>query len=177
MNQVIIDNSLLVTAALVALLITRFAKERKTGAVGSFFILFAPLVIFLNMWAHVTAVSIVNYQRYLAGNFKYSFSFYGLLLFGIVFIVVSGINISCARKRIKGDTTQKPTILWLNLGTSLLFLPMIYFNPIALLPVLASIVSSLALWLMKPNAGTLIYERKSKAFGEHQQESVSMEAL
>jgi hypothetical protein len=158
MNQVIIDNSLLAFAGITALLITVFSKGRKVGAVSSFFLLFAPLIIFLNMWAHTIAVLIVNYQRYLSGSFQYTFSFYSLVLFGVVFVIFSGINISCARKRIKGDKTQNATILWLNLATSLLFLPLIYFNPIALLPIIASIVSSVTIWLMKPLHSRSFYE-------------------
>jgi hypothetical protein len=162
MNHVIIDNALLALACVSAILITRFSKGRKAEGVSSFFLLFSPLVVFLNMWAHTVAVSIVNIKRYQAGSFHYSFSFYSLLLFGIVFIIVSGFNIDCSRKIIKGDMRQKPKILWFNLATALLFLPMMFFNPIALLPVLASIVSSVALWLMKPLVQTLIYDRRNK---------------
>jgi hypothetical protein len=164
MNQPLIDNALLASAGLLALLLVRFTKGRKAGGVCSFFLLFAPLIIFLNMWAHTIAVSIVNVKRFQAGTFQYSFSFYSLLLFGIVFIIVSGLNIDCARKRIKGDMRQKPNILWLNLATTLLFLPMMFINPIALLPVLASIVSSVALWLIKPPVQTLIYDRKNNFY-------------
>ncbi|HET7897532.1 MAG TPA: hypothetical protein VFL47_07680 [Flavisolibacter sp.] len=88
MNTVFIDNALLATAGLTALLMTRFSRQRKTGFAGSFFLLFSPLIIFLNMWAHTIAVLVVNYQRYLVGSFHYSFAFYSLLLFGVVFIVV-----------------------------------------------------------------------------------------
>jgi hypothetical protein len=150
MNQVLIDNTLLAAALIIALLITRNTAAKKVSATAAFFLLFAPLIVFLNMWAHTIAVSIVNYQRYQAGSFQYSFSFYGLLLFGVVFIVVSGINISCARKRIKGDRSQNRTILWLNAGTALMFLPLFPINPIALLPVLASAVSTITLLLVKP---------------------------
>jgi hypothetical protein len=174
MSRLIIDNTLLAIAFFAALLITRFTKERKTSAISSFLLLFAPLVVFLNMWAHTVAVAIVNIQRYLAGHFVYSFSLYSLLLFGVVFIVVSGINIDCARKFIKGDQRQKSSILWLNLFTALLFLPMMVFNPIALLPVLTSIVSSVTLWLMKPMASTLIYEKRKQHVNEKNPVEASM---
>ena len=162
MNQAFIDNALLVAAGITAVLITRFTKDRKAGAVPSFFLLFAPLVIFLNMWAHTIAVSIVNVNRFLAGGFQFSFTFYSLLLFGIVFIITSGIQIDSARKRIKGDRTQRKKILWLNLGTALLFLPVMFLNPIALLPVIASLVSSITLWAMKSPAHELIYDKSDK---------------
>lgn len=162
MNQVIIDNTLLAIAGITALLITRFTKERKTPVVGSFFLLFSPLIIFLNMWAHSIAVLIVNYDRYQSGNFQFNFHFYSLLLLGVVFIIVSGINISCARKHIKGDQTQKPLMLWINAATALLFLPLIFINPISLLPVLASIVSTITLFLLKTAKPTLGYDRDLK---------------
>ena len=106
MNQALIDNSLLGSAFILALLITRFTRQRKAGSIASFFLLFAPLIVFLNMWAHTVAVSIVNIERFQAGTFQYAFSFYALILLGIVFIVVSGVNIDCARKIIKGDLTR-----------------------------------------------------------------------
>jgi hypothetical protein len=155
-NQAIIDNSLLLVSLIVAVIITRFTKQRSAGAASSFFLLFSPLVIFLNMWAHTVAVVIVNIKRYQAGNFQYTFHFYSLLLFGIVFILVSGVNISLARKVIKGDVPGKKRILWLNLATAVLFLPLMFINPIALLPVICSIVSSVTLWLMKAPAQTQI---------------------
>ncbi len=162
MNQVFIDNALLASAGITAILVTRFTKSRTAGAFPSFLLLFAPLVTFFNMWAHTIAVSIVNVKRFLAGGFHYSFSFYSLLLFGIVFIITSGFNIDCARKRIKGDSTQKKKILWLNFATALLFLPVMFLNPIALLPVIASLVSSVTLWVMKAPAHELIYEKRDK---------------
>ena len=163
MNQAIIDNTILASAAISALLINHFTSDRKTGKVVSFFLLFAPLVVFLNMWGHTIAVSIVNIKRYQAGTFQYSFSFYSLLLFGIVFLVVSGYNIHFARKIIKGDLTQKPKVLWMNLSTALLFMPLFVINPIALLPVLASIVSSLALWSIRCPVQTVIYDKRNRS--------------
>lgn len=173
MNHAVIDNLLLASAFVLSLLITRFTKERKAGSVSSFFLLFAPLVVFLNMWAHTLAVCIVNIKRLQAGSFQYSFAFYGLLLFGIVFIIVSGFNIDFARKRIKGDMNQRGRILWLNLATALLFFPLMFINPIALLPVLASIISSATLWLMKAPVQTLIYDSRSKYYAERETEGIA----
>ena len=149
MNHMIIDNALLAGAFITAIVVTRYTKHRKAGAVASFFLLFAPLIVFLNMWAHTVAVLLVNIQRYLAGSFHYNFTFYGLLLFGIVFIVVSGYQIHCARLRIKGDVSQKSKIIKLNLLTAVFFLPVVFINPISLLPVLAAIVSTITVICMK----------------------------
>jgi hypothetical protein len=168
MNQALIDNSLLGSAFILALLITRFTRQRKAGSIASFFLLFAPLIVFLNMWAHTVAVSIVNIKRFQAGNFQYTFSFYALLLLGIVFIVVSGFNLDCSRKIIRGDLRQKSKIYWLNLATAMLFLPLIFINPIASLPVLAAIVSSLTLRFMKPPVQTLVYERSSTVYSDRE---------
>jgi hypothetical protein len=161
MNQVLIDNSLLVSAFIIAILVVRFTADRKAGAVGSFFLLFSPLVIFLNMWAHTVAVLIVNYKRYTAGTFKFGFGFYSLILLGVVFIVVSGINIHLARKRVKGDVSHVRSIHWLNFATAVLFLPVVFINPIASLPVLASLASSITLIFMKPFHSRLIYDNKA----------------
>jgi hypothetical protein len=160
MNQVIIDNSLLVSACITAILMVRFTSARKAGAISSFFLLFSPLVIFLNMWAHTIAVSIVNYKRYTMGTFQFGFTFYSLILMGVVFIVVSGINIHMARKTITGNLSHVRSIHWLNLATGLLFLPVVPMNPIASLPVIASVVSSITLVLMKPFTSRLIYDKQ-----------------
>jgi hypothetical protein len=159
MNQVLIDNSILAAACIIAIFIVRFSSDRKTGAVGAFFLLFSPLVVFLNMWAHTVAVLIVNYKRYIAGSFQFGFYFYSLLLLGVVFIIVSGINIHLSRKRIKGDLSPVPSIHWLNLATGMLFLPVVFINPIASLPIMASIASSLALKSMRSFHGNLIYDK------------------
>ena len=145
MNQVIIDNSLLLSSGIIAALIVRSTRQRQVGGFASFLLLFSALVVFLNMWGHTVAVLAVNYKRYLSGGFQYSFAFYALLLLGIIFILVSGFNIHYCRKIIKGDTTHHQTILWLNGATALGFLPLMPINPIALLPVIASVVSTICL--------------------------------
>jgi hypothetical protein len=160
----IIDNALLASAFITALVITRFTKDRKAGAVASFFLLFAPLIVFLNMWAHTVAVLVVNVQRYFAGSFHYSFTFYSLLLFGIVFIVVSGYQIHCARLRIKGDASQKSKIIKLNVLTSVFFIPVVFINPISLLPVLAAIVSSITVICMKSFQPMLLSDLEKKVW-------------
>lgn len=156
MNTALIDNLLLATACLIALLLTRFLKDRQTGLAAAFFLLFPPLLVFLNMWAHTIAVVVVNYKRYLSGSFQYSFRFYSLLLFGVVFLVVSGLNLAQAKKLIRGDASRKTILHWLNGGTAVLFLPLAAINPIALLPVLASVVSSITVLLQKPTQRLLV---------------------
>ena len=159
MNQALIDNSILVSSFIIAILIVLFSRNRTAGAIGSFFLLFAPLVIFLNMWAHTVAVLIVNYKRYAAGTFRFGFSFYSLLLLGVVFIMVSGINIHLARKRIRGEHSHVRLMHWLNFVTAMVFLPVVFINPIASLPVMASLASSITLRLMKPFRSRLIYDK------------------
>lgn len=150
MNQVLIDNSLLALAALAAVLLVRFSPARTGGAVFSFFLLFPPLVVFANMWAHTVAVAIVNFQRYAAGTFQYSFTVYSLLLFGVVFIVLSGMNLHYSRRYMEGVLRHKRTILWLNGATALGFLPVVFLNPLGALPVIASVVSTIAVLAGNP---------------------------
>ena len=165
MNQALIDNSILAASFIAAFLLVKFNAKRKSGAVASFLLVFAPLVIFLNMWGHTVAVLIVNYKRYVGGVFQYNFNFYALILFGVVFILVSGINIDRARKLINGDVSQKSTLHWLNSITALLFLPMVFLNPIASLPVIASALSSGTLFVAK-DAKEPSHARHLKAFAE-----------
>lgn len=149
MNQPLIDNSLLALAFITAILMVRSNSGRRFPLLSSFFLLFAPLVIFFNMWAHTVAVLIVNYKRYVSGTFEYSFHFYSLVLFGVVFIIISGMNIDYARKLINGHQAYKTKLHSLNVITGLLFLPVFFINPLGLLPVIASVISSLTLVLAK----------------------------
>lgn len=149
MNQPLIDNLLLLGAFISAVLIVKPSRGRRMHLLPSFFLLFAPFIIFLNMWAHTFAVLIVNYKRYLSGTFEYGFHFYSLILFGIVFIGVSGIQIHYTRKLISGHQAHKRKIHTLNIITASLFLPLFFVNPLGLLPVIASVISSLTLVLAK----------------------------
>lgn len=158
MNQLLIDNTLLASALLTSIVVSKCLRKRKTSAVFSSFLLFPPLVVFLNMWAHTVAVSIVNIQRYAAGTFHYTFTLYGHFLFGIVFIVLSGLLIHFSRTYVQGNRRQKRKIFLGNLGLALSFFPVFFLNPIGSLPVIAAILSSLILWLWNP------YKNESKRF-------------
>jgi hypothetical protein len=149
MNQVLIDNSLLTVALIIAALITWRTQPRRHGAFACLLLLFAPLVVFLNMWAHTIAVAVVNVGRYRTGTFQYTFTVYGHGLLGVLFILVSGFNIHCVRRHLQGVHRQKRTILWLNAATAAGFLPLILLNPIAALPVLASLLSTVTLAVAK----------------------------
>ncbi|GAA4341863.1 hypothetical protein [Flaviaesturariibacter amylovorans] len=149
MNQALIDNTLLSLACLCALAITWTTKRRRAGNLPSFLLLFAALVVFLNMWAHCIAVALVNWNRYRSGIFYYTFAFYGQLLLGVVAILVSGFNIHHVRRHIKGLPRQRPVLYGLNAATAALFLPVIPLNPIGALPVLAAVLST----------GTLVFAK------------------
>lgn len=149
MTQTLIDNTLLALSLVTAILLVLLGSKRRTAIVPAVLLLYSPFVVFLNMWAHNVAVLVASYNRYLAGVFVYDFRFYSLLLFGAVFIVVSGLNFNYARKIINGDSSHKKIIHWLNGLTTLFFLPLFTLNPIALLPVIASVISSITLTVMK----------------------------
>jgi ABC-type Fe3+ transport system permease subunit len=102
------------------------------------------------MWAHTIAVFIVNIQRYAAGTFHYSFALYGLLLFGLVFILLSGLLIHFSRTYIQGNRQQKRKIFLGNLTLAVCFFPVIFITPIGSLPIFAAIVSSLVLGFWNP---------------------------
>ncbi|RYY97637.1 MAG: hypothetical protein EOO11_10310 [Chitinophagaceae bacterium] len=153
MNQALIDNSLLSLACLCALLLTWTTKRRRAGSLPSFLLLFAALVVFLNMWAHTVAVLLVNWARYRSGIFYYTFAFYGQLLLGVTAIFLSGFGIHYARRHIRGVAGQRRSLYWLNAATIALFLPVIPLNPIGALPVLAALLSVLTLVFSKAHPG------------------------
>lgn len=152
-----------------AVVISNCLKQRKTSVLFSTFLLFPPLVVFLNMWAHTTAVSIVNIQRYIAGTFHYSFTLYGLLLFGVAFILLSGFLIHFSRTYIQGHRQQKRKIFLCNLVLAFCFFPVVFITPIGSLPIFAAILSSLILAFWNPyktkanNTLTTEPKRKSEA--------------
>ena len=150
MNQAYIDNALIGLSIIGASAISLCLRRRMTGFLFSSLLLFPPLLVFLNMWAHSIAVTVVNIQRNQAGNFQYSFSFYSLLLFGLVFIVLSGTAIHFTRLYVCGQRRQKKYIYVANALTAVLILPVGFLNPIGFLPVICSIVSSLALLIYDP---------------------------
>jgi hypothetical protein len=150
MNQAYIDNGLIALAIIFAAIVSICLRRRITGFLFSTFLLVPPLLVFLNMWAHTVAVTVVNIRRYQTGSFQYSFSFYSHILFGLVFIVLSGTAIHFTRQYICGQRKQKRFIHLLNAATSILFIPVGFLNPIGFLPVIASFVSTLTLLIYDP---------------------------
>lgn len=159
MNHILIDNSLLAASLLIAVIVSKTLKDRKTGILFSTILLFSPLITFLNMWAHTFAVSIVNARRYFAGTFQYNFAFYSLLLFGVVFIVMSGFAIHYSKKYITGDKGKKRSIYLFNLLILLSFLPVVFINPLASLPIIAAIISSVTLIAFNPYKSKTLYKK------------------
>ena len=145
MNQLIIDNSLLAVSLITAFITSKLLKERKAGLLLSVLLLFAPLLVFLNMWAHTVAFSAMNIRRMQAGSFQYSFTVYSHFLFGISFITLSGIAIHCTKKYLQGNVQHRRNIFLLNLALSVLFLPVGFINPLGFLPVLTSQFSTFVL--------------------------------
>lgn len=150
MNQAYIDNALIGLSIIGASAISLFLRRRMTGFLFSSILLFPPLLVFLNMWAHFIAVTVVNIQRSKTDSFQYSFSFYSLLLFGLVFILLSGTAIHFTRQYVCGQRRQKRFIYIVNGITAVLILPVGFLNPIGFLPVICSIVSTLALIIYDP---------------------------
>jgi hypothetical protein len=160
MNQAYIDNALIGLSIIGASAISLCLRRRMTGFVFSSILLLPPLLVFLNMWAHFIAVVVVNIQRNNAGSFQYSFSFYSLLLFGLVFIVLSGTSIHFTRQYLCGQRRQKRFIYIVNGITAVLILPVGFLNPLGFLPVICSIVSSLALLIYDPFKMRQMMKRK-----------------
>ena len=150
MNQEIIDNTLLATSLICSIVVTKSMRKRKADLMFSTLLLFPPLLIFLNMWAHTIAVSVLNARRLLANSFEFNFTVYSHYLFGISFIFLSGFTIHFTKKYLSGYTGKKKNILLLNCLTFVLFLPVGFINPIGFLPVIAVIFSSVLISVHNP---------------------------
>src|SRR5215204_761070 len=144
-----IDNSLLIISALLSIVTLRTLKDRIVSPVNGFFLLFPPMLVFMNMWGHSIAVLVVNYQRYQKGTFQYSFIFYGLLLLGFMGLGVSGYIIHYTKKLVRGYHRYKTTVIVLDLVMMTLFLPVVFINPLGFLPVIAGIISIVTILLTR----------------------------
>jgi hypothetical protein len=149
MNTALVDNLLLLIAALVSAFFVYRLEQRITGPLGSFFAVFPVVLVLFNMLAHLIAIAAVNYDRYQSGAFTYTFVLYGQVLFAIVSIVICYYALSYARKFMQGRKLFRKKTIILNGLSALLFLPLVPFNPISMLPVIAAIVSSISISLAR----------------------------
>lgn len=121
MNQVIIDISLIAALLITAFLAGKFMKQRRAGMLLSTLLLFPPLLLFLNMWAHNFTVSAINIRRIQAGTFQYNVTFYSHFLFGFAFSALSGFGIHCTKKYLLGQLKQRRRIFFLPCSCFILF--------------------------------------------------------
>ena len=164
MNQALIDIILLLSSIIIAFVVTKRLRRRKASPFFSTFLLFPPLLVFLNMWAHTVAIAVINIKRYVAGNFHYNFTVYSHLLFGLVFILLSGAAIHYSKKYLLGEIEQKRSVHLLNLATAILLIPVGFINPIGFLPVLAAIFSSMTLLVYQPYKKQQAFIIKNEVF-------------
>jgi hypothetical protein len=145
--QVWIDNSLILVSIILAIITVRTMQDRSVALVTAFFLLFPPMLVFLNMWGHTVAVLIANIRRFERGTFHYSFHFYALMLLGFTGIAVSGLAIHYSKKLAQGYRRYKRTLYTIHLIMAALFFPVGFINPLGFLPVLAAIMSSVTIRL------------------------------
>ncbi|GAA4456804.1 hypothetical protein GCM10023189_26600 [Nibrella saemangeumensis] len=148
MNRVLIDNSVLALGLLFALLFSQYLFKTKRPSVGKlsvFFLTLGSSIVHMNVWAHLFAVSIVNYQIAQQGGFHYDLRFYALIQFGVVLMLLSGYSLDQVKHLVRGDMIARKRLLY-SIGLTILFsVPLIPFNPIASLPTLGSLVTLITL--------------------------------
>jgi Kef-type K+ transport system membrane component KefB len=106
-----------------------------------------PSTAFVHMWAHLFAISIVNFLRFTRGEFEYNLRFYALMQLGVVLLLISGLSLHVIRRWAAGAPALERPLIALA-GLQMLFsFPLYPFNPIGMLPGLAAVLLLLVLAL------------------------------
>jgi hypothetical protein len=105
-----------------------------------FLLVFLAMNPFLNLWAHLTAISLVAWSKMERNVFVYNFHFYSLLLLGAVFILLSGLLLDRIGRLSQGEGRMKKQIIQIGLVQLLFSLPLFPINPIGLMPGIASVL-------------------------------------
>jgi hypothetical protein len=136
------------TTILLTIIIKR-KTGRQTRVIAVFCLFFAPVTIVTAMLFHLLENTYHAIDNAITGNFKYSFHFYSLLLFGFV---LGGIAVflfrACWRKTVDGLRNNQVILLYLALVV-LICLPLLPITPISNVPVFCCGLSLMGLFLAK----------------------------
>lgn len=148
MNRVLIDNSVLALGLLFALIFSLYLNKTKLTTVSKLSVLFLTAgssIVHMNVWAHLFAVSIVNYQIAQHGEFHYDLRFYTLIQFGVLLVLLSGYSLDQTKHLVRGNLTARKRLFYSIALTIAFSVPLIPFNPIASLPALGSLATLVTL--------------------------------
>lgn len=121
----------------------------------------AGLWCLLNWVGHLLGVLYVNIPSMMGGTFTYTFHFYSLMFLGVVFMLLSVLQLNFLKKMSRQGMAPYKPLKQVSALIIILSLPIIPLNPIGALPVISSVVilSTVAVtkksWGLKPANDTI----------------------
>jgi hypothetical protein len=141
-----IDLLALIASAIVAIFLATTTIRKSIfslRAIPAFFMFFGPAVIFVHMICHIGDISYNTFQGIKSGNFTYNFRFYSLMLMGVVLIYSSLLLLQQIKKFLVVGAYAN--VLKTMLMIFVVSAPTIPFTPIGSLPVIACIITLVAM--------------------------------
>lgn len=157
-NTQLVDITLIALALIFGGLYARTNfKEQKTSVkmMPLFVVWAAGLWCLLNWIGHLFGVLYVNIPAMMDGNFTYTYHFYSLIFMGVVFMLLSSLQLTLIKKISERGPSYLGNLKQVSFLIILLSLPIIPLNPIGALPVLSSLIilSTVALtkrsWILR----------------------------
>jgi len=126
-------------------LVLMLAIKRKTGnqarATAIYFLLFGPVGILTFMFFHLFENSYHAIEHAMAGDFKYDFHFYSLMLMGAVLACIAGFLTRACWKKCMGQLYNNRSIFLYMSLVALICLPLFPISAISNVPVFCCIIS------------------------------------
>lgn len=142
-NTQVVDLTLIVLSLIFGAFYARSVfKSQKTSVkiIPLFIIWAAGLWCLLNWVGHLAAIFYVNLQPMLSGSFTYTFHFYSVMFLGVVFMLLSLLQLEILKKMSQLRPGQYKFLKQVS-GLIILFsLPITPLNPIGALPVISSLL-------------------------------------
>lgn len=142
-NTQVVDLSLIALALILGgFSAFNYTKKQRTSvkAFPMFLVWTAGLWCLLNWIGHILAVFYVSSQAIMDGSFTYSYYFYSLIFMGIVFFLLSLLQLRIISKMSQKGIGPYKHLKWVSAMIILLSLPIIPLNPLGSLPVISSII-------------------------------------
>jgi hypothetical protein len=160
-NMRTIDLIALVASAIVAIILATTTIRKSVfplRAVPAFFMFFGPAVIFVHMVFHTGNISYNTFQGIQLGTFTYNFRFYSLMLMGLVLIYSSATLLQRIKNFLVGGSYA--SVLKAMLMIFVVSAPTIPFTPIGSLPVIACIITLVAMPFVRKIKGKIFHSNR-----------------
>ncbi|MDQ4139734.1 MAG: hypothetical protein M3142_04350 [Bacteroidota bacterium] len=141
-HQQLIDSLLFVITVLATVVYCYYIQKKKILALSkglAFSLVFLTLYTYLNICAHLIAVTTVALIKAGAGTFVYDLRFYTLIQFGVLLAIINSYLLRRVNRIALGDWNNYQGVYKACLLQILITLPLFPFNPISLLPTLTAV--------------------------------------